>query len=180
MTLGDAFRLAVTMKRGMHRAAVRSQMLPISEEGTLGDPPQTRSRMKLLPDPAPDAGLLTGLPVEGRVSSGFGMRWHPIEKRHMPHNGIDIAAPMGAAIHATGSGEVVHAGEAGTFGQLVILDHGNGAQTYYAHMSAIHVKPGQRIAGGHVIGAVGQTGRSTAPHVHYEFRQGGVPIDPLA
>jgi murein DD-endopeptidase MepM/ murein hydrolase activator NlpD len=112
-------------------------------------------------------------PARGVLTSRFGMRW----RRH--HNGIDIAAPHGTPIFAARDGRVVRATWAGGFGRLVVLDHGDGMQTWYAHASRILVRVGQQVRRGQQIAAVGCTGVCTGPHVHFEVRIHGRPVDPL-
>lgn len=119
------------------------------------------------------------LPVNGRISSPFGMRMHPVLQRRKLHTGVDFAVPAGTPIHATGSGVVVHAGWWGAYGNAVIVDHGGGTTTLYGHMSAIRCSAGQAIQRGAVVGLVGSTGWSTGPHCHYEVRVNGVPVNPL-
>jgi murein DD-endopeptidase MepM/ murein hydrolase activator NlpD len=111
-------------------------------------------------------------PVQGVITSPFGMRWGRM------HEGIDIAAPIGTAIHAAASGIVIYAGWMGGYGNLVVIDHGNGLATAYGHQSAIYATPGH-VEQGQVIGAVGSTGHSTGPHCHFEVRVNGVPVDPM-
>ena len=125
------------------------------------------------------AGGLGGmLPVDGRITSPFGWRIHPITHMRRLHTGVDIAAPYGTPIHATGGGEVIYAGWRGGYGNAVIIDHGGGRATLYGHMSSIAVATGQVVAKEQVIGHVGSTGVSTGPHVHYELRINGVPVAP--
>jgi len=120
--------------------------------------------------PAVDGGnpnIPTGMPVEGIITSGFGMRMHPIEHRMKPHGGIDIAAPLGTAVRATAAGRVTRAEMAGKSGNLVEIDHGRQYATRYAHLNEILVSQGEEVARGDVIGTVGNTGASTGPHLHY-------------
>jgi len=116
-------------------------------------------------------------PVRGAVSSPFGWRRSPYGGEREWHRGIDITAPYGTPIHATADGEVVLAGRARGYGALVVVDHG-GATTRYAHLSAIWVRAGQQLCRGEPVGALGRTGRATAPHLHYEVRIGSEPLDP--
>ncbi len=125
------------------------------------------------------SGGFGGLPVNGRVGSGFGMRYHPILKRNRMHTGVDIGAPSGTPIAAAGAGEVIYAGWRGGYGNTVMIDHGRGRVTLYAHMSAIGVRAGQIVSRGQTIGRVGSTGLSTGPHLHYELRINGTPVNPL-
>ncbi|UIJ45933.1 M23 family metallopeptidase [Sphingomonas cannabina] len=119
-----------------------------------------------------------GMPVQGRLSSGFGMRRHPLLGYMRMHKGLDIAAPYGAPIRAAMAGVVQMAGRAGGYGNFVKLSHAGGMATGYGHMSRIAVRAGQRVSPGQVIGYVGSTGLSTGPHLHYELTKNGVPINP--
>lgn len=112
-------------------------------------------------------------PVSGVVVSGFGMRWGRM------HEGIDIAASTGTPIRAAAAGVVIWSGWRGGYGNAVIIDHGNGLSTVYAHASALIARQGQRVAQGEVIALVGSTGNSSGPHLHFEVRVNGVAVDPL-
>jgi murein DD-endopeptidase MepM/ murein hydrolase activator NlpD len=112
-------------------------------------------------------------PVSGPVTSTFGPRWGRM------HEGIDIAAPSGAPIRSAAAGTVIYAGWLGGYGSLVVVDHGGGVSTAYAHMSSIASGTGQSVAQGQVIGYVGSTGHSTGPHLHFEVRINGQAVDPL-
>lgn len=118
------------------------------------------------------------LPVAGRASSGYGMRNDPIKHAAILHPGFDLAAPTGTPVGAAAGGKVVHAGPAGTYGNLVTVRHENGYETRYAHLSAVTVKEGEVVQPGQQIGAVGSTGYSTGPHLHFEVRHEGKTIDP--
>ena len=107
-------------------------------------------------------------PVRGYLSATFGNRIDPFTAQKDFHPGIDISAPMGTKIQAPAAGVVVSAGKHGGYGNALVIDHGNGIVTRYGHMESFAVKPGQRVRRGDIIGYVGNTGRSTAPHVHYE------------
>jgi murein DD-endopeptidase MepM/ murein hydrolase activator NlpD len=119
-------------------------------------------------------------PVIGEVefSSGFGMRTDPFLGRPAMHTGLDFRASTGDPVRATASGKVITAGSAGGYGQMIEIDHGNGLATRYGHLSEIDVKVGDMVKIGQVIGAVGSTGRSTGPHLHYETRIDGDAVDP--
>ncbi|MEO8592097.1 MAG: M23 family metallopeptidase [Candidatus Solibacter sp.] len=118
-------------------------------------------------------------PVEGRLMDGFARRTDPFSGEGAFHKGVDITAPTGTTVRATADGVVVQAEMvSGGYGRLIIIDHGGGYQTYYAHLSKILVRAGQEIRRGEVIGAVGSSGRVTAPHLHYEVRVGGTPMNP--
>jgi murein DD-endopeptidase MepM/ murein hydrolase activator NlpD len=121
--------------------------------------------------PASSSGLIW--PVDGPVTSGFGMRWGRM------HTGIDIAVTTGTPVHASASGTVVYAGWMSGYGNLVAVDHGGGLATAYAHNSSLLVSVGQSVQQGDTIALSGSTGHSTGPHVHFEVRVNGVPVDPL-
>jgi murein DD-endopeptidase MepM/ murein hydrolase activator NlpD len=118
-------------------------------------------------------------PVPGGVSSGFGMRIHPITGTRRMHNGLDMNASQGDPIRAARAGTVILAGVKGGYGNTVMIDHGGGMVTLYAHQSKLGVTVGQRVEAGEVIGWVGSTGDSTAPHLHFEVRINGSPVDPM-
>jgi murein DD-endopeptidase MepM/ murein hydrolase activator NlpD len=118
-------------------------------------------------------------PTHGPVTSGFGWRMHPIYHYMRFHPGIDIGAPTGQAIYAVLPGVVVTAQAMGTYGNIVVVDHGNGFATAYAHQSRILVHVGQHLARGQRLGLVGETGAATGPHLHFETRVNGDPVDPL-
>lgn len=122
------------------------------------------------------AGL--AMPVAGRLTSGFGMRLHPILGYSRMHQGLDLAAPWGVPIRAAANGTVSFAGWHGGHGNMVQLAHGGGTGTGYAHMSRIAVSPGEQVTQGQVIGFVGSTGQSTGSHLHFEAYRGGIPVDP--
>ncbi|TXB63051.1 M23 family metallopeptidase [Phaeodactylibacter luteus] len=119
------------------------------------------------------------LPRSVRLLSGFGRRIHPIYKVPKMHYGIDFTAPSGTPIQATGAGKVVKAGRGSGYGNRVIIDHGFGYETLYAHMKRIDVKVGQTVKRGQQIGLVGNTGASTAPHCHYEVIHKGQKVNPI-
>jgi len=117
-------------------------------------------------------------PLMGRISSTFGWRRHPITRRNDFHTGIDIRASRGAPIHAARDGRVTFAGWMGAYGKTVVIDHGGGHSTLYAHASAILVRQGERVTTGQTIARVGSTGRSTGPHLHFEIRVNNRAVDP--
>lgn len=120
------------------------------------------------------------MPVDGRVTSSFGMRMHPLLGSLRMHKGIDIGARYGSPIYAATDGVVAYAGWKGGYGNFVQLDHAGGVESAYGHMSRIAVRPGTRVARGQVIGFVGSTGRSTGPHLHWEVMRRGQAVDPRA
>lgn len=114
-----------------------------------------------------------------RLSSRFGPRWHPILRVNRPHNGVDFAKPRGANIYAVAPGLVVHAGPQGGYGNTVIIAHSGTLSTLYAHADRILVKAGDYVDRGQVIALVGDTGLATGPHLHFEVRVRGTPVDPM-
>jgi murein DD-endopeptidase MepM/ murein hydrolase activator NlpD len=121
-------------------------------------------------------------PIEkglGNIVSGYGMRYHPILKVRRMHWGIDITAPSGTPIYATADGTVNFNGRKGGYGKTCMVDHGYGYQTLYGHMKTVTVKKGQRVKRGEIIGYVGSTGLSQAPHVHYEVIYNNKKVDPV-
>jgi murein DD-endopeptidase MepM/ murein hydrolase activator NlpD len=117
-------------------------------------------------------------PIEGRVASSFGEREDPINGEGAFHSGIDIDAPYGTPVRAAADGDVSGASMGAGYGREVVLDHGHDVSTLYGHLSAIAVVPGQHVTRGDVIGYVGQSGRATGPHLHYEVRVHNVPVNP--
>jgi len=117
-------------------------------------------------------------PIEGRVTSSFGEREDPFNGEGAFHAGIDISAPTGTLVRATGDGLVTQASQENGYGREVVVDHGHGVRTVYGHLSGMVVLAGQHVTRGQVIGYVGQTGRSTGPHLHYEVRINNVPVNP--
>jgi len=114
-----------------------------------------------------------------RVASGFRYRMHPILKIRRFHKGMDFSAPTGTPIYASGNGKVVKAQRNGAYGKVVYIDHGFGFRTIYAHMSKIATRKGRRVKRGDIIGYVGNTGRSVAPHLHYEVHKNGKAVNPI-
>jgi murein DD-endopeptidase MepM/ murein hydrolase activator NlpD len=117
-------------------------------------------------------------PVEGRVASSFGEREDPINGEGAFHTGVDIDAPYGTPVRAAGDGDVAGAQMEAGYGREVVLDHGHGVSTLYGHLSAFAVMAGQHVTRGQIIGYVGESGRATGPHVHYEVRVRNVPVNP--
>ncbi len=132
------------------------------------------------PASAPVANSQSGFvrPVPGAVSSGFGMRIHPITGQNRMHNGVDMDAAHGDPIRSARSGRVILAGAKGGYGNTVMVDHGGGMVTLYAHQSRIAVSVGTTVSPGQVVGYIGSTGQSTGPHLHFEVRINGAPVNP--
>ena len=120
------------------------------------------------------------MPVSGRVTSGFGSRFHPILHHMRMHKGVDLAAAYGTPILAAASGRVVAAGWHGGYGRQVAIQHGGGLETTYSHMSSIAASPGSHVRQGQVIGYVGSSGLATGPHLHYEVYKDGRLVNPLS
>jgi murein DD-endopeptidase MepM/ murein hydrolase activator NlpD len=116
--------------------------------------------------------------VVGRLTSGFGVRANPMGAGTESHPGLDLGAASGTPIKAVRDGTVRFSGPRGGYGNIVILDHGDGTETRYAHCSRLDVAEGATVKAGQVIAAVGSTGRSTGPHLHFEVRVKGAPVDP--
>jgi murein DD-endopeptidase MepM/ murein hydrolase activator NlpD len=120
------------------------------------------------------------VPVEGvRLTSDYGMRWHPVIGGRRAHKGVDLAGPIGTPVHATADGVVSKAEWFSSYGLYVSLEHGGDLQTRYGHMSRLNVAAGQQVHKGDVIGFIGTTGRSTGPHLHYEVRIAGAAVNPI-
>ena len=140
----------------------------------------------LLALPSRSSGLLRPVgaqpsmwPVQGLITGPFGKRSDPFSDEGAFHKGVDISVPSGTAVHVTADGMVMQAEMVtGGYGRLVVVDHGGGTQTYYAHLSRIYVHAGQEVRRGDVVAATGSTGRVTAPHLHYEVRVAGTPMNP--
>ncbi|TCC94446.1 M23 family metallopeptidase [Pedobacter frigiditerrae] len=122
-----------------------------------------------------------GYPHIGEITSGFGIRENPFTGENTEtHKGLDIKGATGNSVKSTANGRVLFAGRRGGYGNCVVIDHHNGFQTYYGHLSKILVQVGQDILVGQKIGKIGSTGRSTGPHLHYEIHKNGKPISPRA
>lgn len=129
-----------------------------------------------------ESPLETRRPVlgdEARLAAGFGLRTHPILAIQRMHTGVDWAAPLGTSVIAAGRGRVSSAGREGEYGNRIIIDHGGQWQTFYSQLDRFSVQEGDCVDVGTVIGAVGTTGLSTGPHLHFEVRRNGQPLDPM-
>ena len=120
-----------------------------------------------------------GWPVSGEITSPYGYRTHPIWGTTIYHSGIDIGVDEGTPVHAADGGTVAWSGWMGGYGYAVVIDHGNGMSTLYGHNSELAVSEGQDVGKGQVIAYAGSTGNSTGPHVHFEVRISGDPVDPM-
>jgi murein DD-endopeptidase MepM/ murein hydrolase activator NlpD len=121
-------------------------------------------------------------PVNGTVTSNFGYRFHPLHRVRAMHTGLDIAGPYGSTVRATDGGEVIYSGWRGGYGKVVMIDHGTqngiGIVSLYGHLSQLRVSVGQSVSKGQTVAATGSTGYSTGPHLHFEIRENGAPVDP--
>lgn len=114
-----------------------------------------------------------------RISSGFGYRMHPIYKQMIKHRGMDFTGTLNTPVYSTGNGKVVKLNKQRGYGKRIVIDHGYGYQTIYAHLNGYNVKRGQKVKRGDLIGYLGNTGLSTGPHLHYEIKKNGIAIDPI-
>lgn len=124
------------------------------------------------------AALPSLWPVNGRLMSFFGKRSDPFSGEGTIHTGVDISVPSGTPVRAAADGVVTYAQVFSGYGKIVMIDHGGGCVTYYAHLSRFEVLPGQQVRRGDTIAYSGSTGRSTSPHLHYEVRMNGMPVNP--
>lgn len=133
--------------------------------------------------PQPQLAISVAIPSRmpldnATVTSGYGMRDHPVLRKRANHKGIDLAAPSGTPIYATADGTIERANWFSSYGNYIQIGHGNAIETRFAHLSRIVVSDGQKVRKGDLIGYVGSTGRSTGPHLHYEVRIDGRAVDP--
>lgn len=161
------------------RAAYERMVQDLEEDSKELEVLILRMQTGAAPQPALAGRLRTFIwPARGPFTSGFGLRRHPIFGIRRMHTGVDIGASRGAAVAAAADGRVIYAGWFGGYGKIVIIDHGGGISTLYAHLSQILTDEGQRVRRGQIVGRVGSTGYSTGPHLHFEVRVNGRPIDP--
>ena len=165
----SAETLANAMLNGKIRDSTRPRFAP---ENNLS------SKIMVL-NPVNSRNLEYEMPLSGRISSDFGTRFHPIDKKMKVHTGVDIAVPRGTPIASAADGVVTFAGRKGGYGNVVIVEHPDGRQTFYAHCDKLLVEKGQTVTVGEEIAKAGSTGKSTGPHLHFEVRENGKPIDPL-
>lgn len=181
--LDEAIADKMTAAGGIGMASMFQKQLAHGDEtpAALPMPSTTLPSPTLAPrelGPALDGAPRFVLPVVGRPSSGYGPRLDPIQHTSINHPGFDLAAPTGTPVGAAAGGVIVHAGPAGTYGNLVRIRHDNGYETRYAHLSAVTVAVGDRVEQGQQVGKVGSTGYSTGAHLHFEVRHEGKTVDP--
>lgn len=133
----------------------------------------------LLPGPFPPRPFLL-MPADGRLSSGFGWREDPIDGGRRLHAGVDVANLKDTRVVAVAAGSVRFAGWAAGCGRMAVVEHGDGVETRYCHLEAFSIRPGDAVAAGSVVGRMGDTGRATGMHLHFEVRADGHPVDPAA
>lgn len=167
--LGIADQLARSLTPGGGAA----MSAPAPEPSPLAHVPSGSSRV-----PLANALEVLALPVAGRITSGYGQRQDPLSGEESHHAGLDVGAPEGTPIRAPAAGVVLSAGPRGGYGNAVEVDHGNGLVTLYGHAAEVLVSKGEFIQPGQEIATVGSSGRSTGPHLHFEVRVGGTPVDP--
>ena len=169
--------LADELKRSMMRTMTPGKAAPAQPA-----PAETESPSGPVGIPTLSSGSVREqtlrLPLDAAQSSAFGWRADPFHGTQRFHAGIDLKAAYGREVPAAGEGRVSFAGEQGGYGLTVVVDHTNGTQTRYAHLSSLSVKAGEEVAQGTLVGRVGSTGRSTGPHLHFEVLVGGQPVDP--
>jgi len=130
--------------------------------------------------PKVSVSIPSRMPLAGaKMTSGYGMRNHPVLRKRARHKGVDLAAPTGTPVYATADGLVQKAEWFSSYGKFIKIGHGNKLETRYAHLSGIAVTAGESVKKGDLIGYVGSTGRSTGPHLHYEVRIAGVAVNPI-
>ena len=163
-----------------YEKAAIERALAEEEEASRRLAAQIREIMSRMNSDRQFSGSKLAWPVPGhtRITSDYGMRTHPVLKTKRMHTGVDIAAPSGAKVVAGESGDVILARYYGAFGNTVIIDHGSGIASMYAHLSSFTVKEGDVVVRGDQVGKVGSTGLSTGPHLHFEVRKNGEPINP--
>jgi len=149
------------------------------EQGAEAPPPvQRKASLETYKQQMPPSPAAFSLPTDGFLSSHFGWRHDPFEQETKWHNGIDIATVAGSIVRAAAPGMVAFSGSRPGYGNLLIIDHQNGYQTYYGHNAENLVLSGEHVKGGQPIARVGQTGRATGPHVHFELHKDGQALDP--
>ena len=172
-SLKESALTGVQESRAEHLAQVET--LAVESASLAAKIQSAQGASSVVPSSGPGSPSASGFiwPVSGAVVSGFGMRWGRM------HEGVDITASSGTPIWAAASGTVIHAGWLGGYGNLVVVDHGGGLSTAYAHASAILVGVGQDVSQGETVALVGSTGNSSGPHLHFEVRVNGTAVDPL-
>lgn len=175
--------LAEVLQRSMMRAGAPGMAPPAQPVPAVTESPSepvvipTRATLPVAPSPSEPSSDLR-LPLATATSSDYGWRSDPFHGTRRFHAGIDLKGAYGQPVPTAAPGRVVSAGEQGAYGLMVVVEHPNGVQTRYAHLSSISVKAGEEVASGSVVGRVGQSGRATGPHLHFEVLVNGRRVDP--
>ena len=172
----NSFISSLRKKKALAEKAAQEAEQAQKEAGRMIAELQRKQTQNFLPQ---GKGSKFDWPVRGKISSYYGERLHPILKRKILHSGIDIAAPLGTPVKAPAAGKVIYDGWLRGYGRVVVLDHGRGYSTLYAHLSASLVKENQVVKAGAQIARVGKTGNTTGPHLHFEVRVYGTPDNPI-
>jgi murein DD-endopeptidase MepM/ murein hydrolase activator NlpD len=166
---------AVKAEAGQGRGDMEFTELFASWKGSEKSPVSTSGQMT----PRAKVSIPSMIPVEGvTLTSGYGMRIHPVLGGRRAHKGIDLAGPIGTPVYATADGFVAKAEPYSSYGNYIQIEHGGDLETRYAHLSRYAITAGEHVVKGQLIGYVGTTGRSTGPHLHYEVRVAGEAVDP--
>jgi len=166
----DSLALMTVLSKGAQR---EETMTPVAKV-------ERKRERKPIRNAVAEVAAPGGWPVAGTISSGFGWRESPWGGGTRRHTGLDIRATYGSPVRVSAAGVVLFAGrDSGGYGTTVVVDHGRDLKTLYGHLSGVYVRPGQRVERGAVVGAVGNSGRATGVHLHYEVRVGNVPVDPM-
>lgn len=188
----DLSRAAAARLGALEAGVVRVRVRILALPGRRDEPRVRRQSTRTLGAAGPDAGngrsrrdavhdprtQPAAWPVDGPITAGFGLRRSLGGTRSRFHRGVDIGVPAGTPVRAPAAGTVASARRDGSYGLAVLVDHGRGIRTRYAHLSSIAVRPGQRVERGSILGASGNTGRSAGPHLHYEVLVDGRPVNP--
>ncbi len=177
---GTAAATGVSTSLGQPSIPISTPLAPAATAAMLPAPAAAAAASPSISTTAPTARGSNGNPYPGAVTSGFGWRKDPFTGAPRFHAGVDIRASYGRDVSSVGAGRVVSAGVQGGYGKSVVIEHAPGLRTRYAHLSSIDVAAGETVADGTVIGKVGQSGRATGPHLHFEVLKNGHAVDPKA
>ncbi|HSK10654.1 MAG TPA: peptidoglycan DD-metalloendopeptidase family protein [Vicinamibacterales bacterium] len=178
LTSGSGTGLAEALRQALERQTAPSAGIIAAPGAGGGAGAGVASLPAARPVPLQQGARAVPLPLPDRISSHFGWREDPLGRGQRFHAGVDIAAAYGRSVQSVADGRVAFAGARPGYGNTILIEHAGGASTRYAHLAAIDVRQGDTISAGDVIGTVGQTGRSTGPHLHFELLQDGRPVNP--
>lgn len=176
-SIGDIMEENDKLEAEIQRAIRAAQEKARKEAEARAKAEAAKNKKPIVSAPVSSGGFVR--PVGGRISSPYGYRIHPITGRRQMHGGVDYAAPMGAKVGSTKAGTVIVKTYNSSYGNYIIVDHGNGIASLYAHLSGFAVNNGQKVGAGETIGYIGSTGSSTGPHLHFEIRVNGVHKNPV-